>query len=99
VRNEQKEIYYCGPFGSSEIVRKQLSKVFNEECKTHDEDYNNLLMTRKEADKRFYKNMKKRAGYWPINRLLAWLFYIGVRKGGEKYWRIAQLEAINKNEV
>ena len=73
---------YCGPEYFPKFLRKFLSNKFNASCKIHDIDYNRSGLSRKEADKRFLKNMKKQSKSNEMYKVFAYLYYWGVRLGG-----------------
>lgn len=82
---------YCGPTYLPVFFRGILSGVFNPACRLHDIHYSKGkegLLSRKEADQLFLKNMiklayKKRKGFkLTLTIIMACAFYYSVRAGG-----------------
>lgn len=76
---------YCGREWWPKWFRRAISNRFNESCRIHDSDYTQGKGTRKQADERFYRNMKAQSkSRW--DRFLAAVFYASVRAGGWASW-------------
>ena len=79
---KKKKTYYCGPYYMPHFLKRFTSGSFNEACRMHDEDYDNKI-GQKKADKKFLKEMKKKAGWNPILQLKAHGMYRLVRMFGK----------------
>jgi hypothetical protein len=83
----------CGPAGSPEALVSMLNALgrYNA-CSVHDRDYENLDMTKAEADRRLYDNLVREG----VPRYLAAIFYTAVSSGGQTAWERAQAQMRRK---
>ena len=85
MKRERKD--YCGPYWMPSKLRRAVSSKFNASCKIHDLDYDSKKYSRKQADNRFLKHMKKQAKSNILLKIVAYFFYISVRIGGAISWK------------
>jgi hypothetical protein len=73
------EGYHCGVNKFMPLwLRKILSTHFNSACYLHDQDHNSGV-DMEQADKVFLERMQEIAGWNPLLRLQARLYYMAVR--------------------
>jgi len=84
MNSSYKKKYWCGAFWCPLWIKKILSRNFNEACRIHDENYDEQLLTRKEIDYKFFKDMIETSDkvhlaylYYVAVRLLGWISYKG----------------------
>jgi len=88
---------FCGPDGTPTFISRILSIGHNASCETHDIDYGDLGIGRKESDEKFRDNMRKESGRNPFMRFWGWLKFKAVRAFGEGSWERAQ--KISRNAI
>jgi len=78
-----------------------FSQTFEKACNQHDRNYSKSGMSKREADKAFYRDMKKIADkesdiLKPFARASAWAYYTAVKLGGDCSYDEAQKKARKK---
>lgn len=72
----------CGPDGA--LLNKD--KFYKKACETHDLEYDFAVMSRKDADKQFLKQMTKKANGNFFRLIQAYLYYFMVRLFGGLFY-------------